>query len=297
VNDLIHAMLTTVPSTVAQNKTENPVPAPAEGASTIIVTVIGRPNVGKSTLVNRFVGYERMKTGPQAGITTDAVQTSFIWKQNHISIVDTAGLRRKTAGRDTLEHLSCRETQRAIVFTHVALVVIDASVGIDRQDLIMVDKAWEEGRGVIVVLNKWDQVSQPQEWLRNLPPSITRHAVCPVSGMTGWGLNAMWSKVIEVYQQWNHRLPTGPLNRWLAQQVTANPPPMIHTHRIKIKYITQTKTRPPTFALFGSCVKELPPSYQRYLVNRLMKDFGLPSARLNLTNAANPYHQASDSSS
>jgi small GTP-binding protein len=180
-------------------KDSDPDPSPSTTGSTlsseanppIIVTVIGRPNVGKSTLVNRFVGYERMKTGPQAGITTDAVQTAFLWKKHPISIVDTAGMRRKTAGRATLEHLSCRETQRALMFTHVALVVVDASAGIDRQDLIMVDKAWEEGRGVVVVLNKWDQVSSPQEWLRNLPPSITRHVVCPVSAVTGWGLNGV----------------------------------------------------------------------------------------------------------
>lgn len=255
------------------------------------VVIMGRPNVGKSTLVNRFLGFERMKTGPVAGITTDAVVTSGTWRDHSIQIVDTAGLRRRLHTGDMVEKLSCKETYRALVFSHVALVMLDASQGIQKQDMTLVDKAHEEGRAVIVVLNKWDGVEKPKEFLKDLPPSIVRHPVCTLSCLTGQGFSSLWDQVLASYAQWNERLPTGPLNRWLARQLAANPPPMINGHRIKIKYMTQIKSRPPTFALFGYRVKDLPAPYQRYLTNRMTADFGFSALRLTLNDTGNPYHR------
>ena len=273
-------------------ETEAPI---ASEKKTISVVIMGQPNVGKSTLVNRFLGFERMKTGPIAGITTDAVTSSGTWKNNTIQIVDTAGLRRRHYGVHMVEKLSCKETYRALVFSHVALVIIDASRSIQKQDMTLVDNAHEEGRAVIVVLNKWDVVDQGKEYLKDLPPSIKRHPICPVSCYTGQGFSALWDQVLTSYSQWNERLPTGPLNRWLAKQISANPPPVIQGHRIKIKYMTQIKSRPPTFALFGYRVKDLPAPYQRYLTNRMSSDFGFSALRLALNDTSNPYDQKKNS--
>jgi GTP-binding protein len=263
----------------------------SDGMKSLSVVILGRPNVGKSTLVNRFLGFERMKTGPVAGITTDAVVTSGVWNDHTIQIVDTAGLRKRQHTGDMVEKLSCKETYRALVFSHVALVMLDASQGIQKQDLMLVDNAWEEGRAVIVVLNKWDAVMDQKQFIKDLPPSIARHPVCRVSCLTGQGFSALWDQVLVSYGQWNERLPTGPLNRWLTRQLTANPPPLINGHRIKIKYMTQIKSRPPTFALFGYRVKDLPAPYQRYLTNRMTVDFGFASLRIVLNDTQNPYEK------
>jgi len=284
--DLAKAMAGSVPDLdTIEPKTE------PELMKSLSVVIMGRPNVGKSTLVNRFLGFERMKTGPMAGITTDAVVTSGTWNDHTIQIVDTAGLRRRQHTGDMVEKLSCKETYRALVFSHVALVMLDASQGIQKQDMTLVDNAHEEGRAVIVVLNKWDSVENRKEFIKDLPPSIARHPVCPVSCYTGQGFSALWDQVLVSYGQWNERLPTGPLNRWLEKQLTANPPPMINGHRIKIKYMTQIKSRPPTFALFGYRVKDLPGPYQRYLTNRMTADFGFSALRIVLNDTMNPYEK------
>jgi GTP-binding protein len=284
--DLAQAMASCVPDK-HDDKEED-----VDLAKRISVVIMGRPNVGKSTLVNRFLGFERMKTGPQAGITTDAVVTRGVWNNHVIEIVDTAGLRRRKHTGDMVEKLACKETYRALVFSHVALVMVDVSDGIQKQDLTLVDAAWKEGRALIVVLNKWDTVADPKAFLKDLPPSITRHPVCTVSCLTGQGFTDLLDQVLATYGQWNERLPTGPLNRWLTKQTTANPPPMINGHRIKIKYMTQIKSRPPTFALFGYRVKDLPPSYQRYLTNRMTDAFGFSALRITLHDGENPYDKS-----
>ncbi len=295
--DLAHAMKTLVPHRSHTPESDLPDTTPhkatesAPSEKSISVVIMGQPNVGKSTLVNRFLGFERMKTGPVAGITTDAVTSCGVWNDYTIQIVDTAGLRRRHQGVDMVEKLSCKETYRALVFSHVALVVIDASRALQKQDLTLVDNAHAEGRAVIVVLNKWDGVENGKEYIKDLPPSITRHPICKVSCYTGQGFSALWDQVLTCYHQWNERLPTGPLNRWLAKQITANPPPVIQGHRIKIKYMTQIKSRPPTFALFGYRVKDLPAPYQRYLTNRMTADFGFSALRITLNDASNPYEE------
>ena len=297
--DLAHAMRTSVKDQshnvdpeiqvpVSKKKQSDPVNSEKKSIS---VVIMGQPNVGKSTLVNRFLGFERMKTGPIAGITTDAVTSCGTWNGHTIQIVDTAGLRRRHQGVEMVEKLSCKETYRALVFSHVALVIIDASRALQKQDMTLVDNAHAEGRAVVVVLNKWDAVENGKEYVKDLPPSIVRHPICRVSCYTGQGFSALWEQVLSSYGQWNERLPTGPLNRWLAKQISANPPPVVQGHRIKIKYITQIKSRPPTFALFGYRVKDLPAPYQRYLSNRMTADFGFSALRITLIDASNPYEE------
>ena len=265
-----------------------------EGPRDDILTVImGRPNAGKSSLVNAFLGYERMSTGPQAGITTDAVVTQGEWKGKTISIVDTAGLRKNFKGEDMLEKLAVKETTRALVFAHIAIIVIDTSEGIQRQDLVIADKAHQEGRSVIIALNKWDQVDAPKELLKDAAYVLGKYPIVPISCKNSQGLDKLWDQVLTSYAQWNERLSTGPLNRWLARQIVQNPPPMHKKHRIKIKYMTQIKSRPPTFALFGYRVKSLPESYQRYLLNAMTREFQFSSLRLVLNDTQNPYHKKS----
>jgi GTP-binding protein len=265
-----------------------------EGPRDDILTVImGRPNAGKSSLVNAFLGYERMSTGPQAGITTDAVVTQGEWKGKKISIVDTAGLRKNFKGEDMLEKLAVKETTRALVFAHIAIIVIDTSEGIQRQDLVIADKAHQEGRSVIIALNKWDQVDAPKELLKDAAYVLGKYPIVPISCKNSQGLDKLWDQVLTSYAQWNERLSTGPLNRWLARQIIQNPPPMYKNHRIKIKYMTQIKSRPPTFSLFGYRVKSLPESYQRYLLNAMTREFQFSSLRLVLNDTQNPYDKKS----
>ena len=256
----------------------------------ITVSIVGRPNSGKSTLVNRFLGYDRMKTEEQAGTTTDAVVSTGQWKGQSFRIVDTAGMRKKQNVRNSLEKLTCQESYRALMFSHVTIVLIDASAGgLSRQDILLVHKAEDEGRAVIIGLSKWDKVQDPKESLKNLPLSVAKYPVCPFSSVSGKGLDDLWDRVVESYSYWNKRLSTGPLNRWLAEKIKRHSAPLLKGYRMKVKYMTQVKSRPPTFSLFGYQVKALPESYKRYLINGLIEDFGLSSPRLLLRNIPNPY--------
>lgn len=269
-------------------------PTSTQDQGPLLVAVLGRPNVGKSTFVNRFLGYERMTTGPQAGITTDAVVTQARFRDRWIHIVDTAGLRKSSARKeDPVETLSGKETQRALIFCHVAIVMIDASQAVSKQDLAIVEQAEIEGRAIVLALHKWDQVppEMHKDVVLDLPPSMRKYPAIPVSSVTGQGHAALWDQVLQVYQTWNVRLGTGPLNRWLMAMVRDNPPPMVRGHRIKVKYITQIKARPPTFHIYGSCTEELPASYMRYLANGLRQAFGFSTVKILGFNAHNPYQK------
>ena len=270
---------------------EPPEGVPGAPKDDILVVIMGKPNAGKSSLVNAFLGYERMRTGPQAGTTTDAVVTCAQWKGKTIAIVDTAGLRKKFKGEDKIEKLAVNETYRALVFSHIAIIVIDASQSIQKQDLVIAGKAQKEGRSVIIALNKWDQVHSPQDLFTEATSALGKYPIIPVSCKSRQGLAKLWDQVLTSYAQWNERLSTGPLNRWLARQIAHNPPPMHKAHRIKIKYMTQVKSRPPTFAIFGYRVKSLPESYQRYLSNAMAKEFHFPALRLIFNDTQNPYHE------
>ena len=262
------------------------------------LAVVGRPNVGKSTLVNRLVGEDRMVTGPEAGITRDAISISWTFRGRAIRLIDTAGLRRKAKVIEKLEGLAGADTQRAIRFAHVVVVVVDAATGLEKQDLTIARVIIEEGRAAVIAVNKWDLVKNQKSVLGDLADRLETslaqgrgiHMVT-CSALTGQGVGRLLRAVMAAYDVWNRHVPTGPLNRWLHEMSEKHPPPLARGRRIKLRYITQAKTRPPTFVLFASRPDELPESYLRYLVNGLRDDFGLigTPVRILTRKGKNPY--------
>ena len=262
------------------------------------LTIVGRPNVGKSTLVNRVVGEERMLTGPEAGITRDAIAVDWIWQGHPLRLVDTAGLRRKPRVESKLEQLSVSDALRSIRFAETVILVVDALQPLERQDLTIARLVENEGRGVVLALNKWDAVEEPAALLKHLRerlsvslPQLQGVAVVPVSALTGYGLDALMKAVSAAGEVWNRRVGTADLNRWLATVQQLHPPPLVAGRRLRLRYITQVNTRPPTFALFASKPGDLPDSYRRYLVNALRREFELPGTpiRMMLRKGKNPY--------
>ena len=262
------------------------------------LAIVGRPNVGKSTLVNQVVGEERMLTGPEAGITRDAIAVDWIWQGHPLRLVDTAGLRRKPRVEGKLEQLSVSDALRSIRFAETVILVIDALQPLERQDLTIARLVENEGRGVVLALNKWDAVEEPAALLKHLRerlsvslPQLQGVAVVPVSALTGYGLDALMKAVSAAGEVWNRRVGTAELNRWLATVQQLHPPPLVAGRRLRLRYITQVNTRPPTFALFASKPGDLPDSYRRYLVNALRREFELPGTpiRMMLRKGKNPY--------
>jgi GTP-binding protein len=262
------------------------------------VAIIGRPNVGKSTLINRIVGEERLLTGPEAGITRDAIAIDWTWRGRRFRLFDTAGLRRKARVAAKLETLAVADALRAIRFAEVAVVVVDASQPFDKQDLQIADLVETEGRAIVIALAKWDLVRDRQDARAELGaaaarllPQVAGVALVPVSGLTGEGTDRLIKAVIEAYETWNRRVPTAALNRWLAGMVERHTPPAVSGRRIKLRYLTQAKARPPTFVAFCSRPEKLPDAYRRYLVHGLRDDFGLAGVpiRLMLRKGENPY--------
>jgi GTP-binding protein len=262
------------------------------------LAIVGRPNVGKSTLVNALLGEERMITGPEAGITRDSIANDLEWGGRRIELFDTAGLRRKMRVEGRAETLSVGDALRAIRFAEVAVLVIDAERPFEKQDLTIADLIVREGRGIVIALNKWDLVKDKQgrlkelrEMCERLLPQAKGVPLLPISGLKGRGLDALMAGVFEMARLWNKRLTTGRLNDWLADMVEAHPPPHVGGRRLKLRYMTQANARPPTFVAFCSRPKELPESYVRYLVNGLREDFKLPGVpiRFNLRAGDNPY--------
>jgi GTPase len=262
------------------------------------LAIVGRPNVGKSTLVNQVVGEERMLTGPEAGITRDAIAVDWIWQGHPLRLVDTAGLRRKPRVEGKLEQLSVSDALRSIRFAETVILVIDALHPLERQDLTIARLVENEGRGVVLALNKWDAVEEPAALLKHLRerlsvslPQLQGVAVAPVSALTGYGLDALMKAVSAAGEVWNRRVGTAELNRWLATAQQLHPPPLVAGRRLRLRYITQVNTRPPTFALFASKPGDLPDSYRRYLVNALRREFELPGTpiRMMLRKGKNPY--------
>jgi GTPase len=272
--------------------------APVEQEKPLQLAIVGRPNVGKSTLANRLLGEERLLTGPEAGITRDAIAIDWAWRGRPIRLVDTAGLRRRPRVEGKPEELSVADTLRAIRFAETVILVLDALQPFERQDLTIARLVAEEGRALVLAATKWDAVAEGAAVLRRLRerssvslPQLSGVALVPVSGLTGFGLDAMMQAVFMAEQVWNRRASTADLNRWLAAVQERHPPPLVAGRRLRLRYMTQVNTRPPSFALFASKPGELPDSYRRYLVNALRQDFDLPGTpiRMMLRKGKNPY--------
>jgi len=262
------------------------------------LAVVGRPNVGKSTLINRLVGEDRLLTGPEAGITRDAIAVSWTYRGRAIRLVDTAGLRRKARVIGRLEGLAGADALRAVRFAHVVALMLDATEGLEKQDLTIARTVIDEGRALIIVANKWDAVADPKAARRaiddRLLASFSQVRGLPVitcSAVTGRGVNRLLPTVLDTYTVWNRHVGTGPLNRWLADAVEHHPPPLARGRRVRLRYMTQAKTRPPTFVLFASRPEALSEGYQRYLINGLRDAFDLDGVpvRLLFRKGRNPY--------
>ena len=309
--DLYEAIRARMPEEPAEEKNENAVledgSPPEEGVDiwqdrdrprVVRMAVVGRPNVGKSTLVNAILGEDRLLTGPEAGITRDAIEVEWRYRDRPLKLVDTAGLRRRARVMEKLEKLSVEDTRRAIQFAHVVVLVLDAQMMLEKQDLTIARMVIEEGRALVIAANKWDAVTDREQALRDLRdrfeislPQVKGAPYITVSALRGRNLDKLFDAVFAVYDVWNTRISTARLNRWLSHKTEAHPPPLAHGRRIRLRYMTQIKARPPTFAAFVSLPEELPEAYTRYLVNGLREDFDLPGTpiRFITRKGKNPY--------
>ncbi|ATQ67590.1 MULTISPECIES: ribosome biogenesis GTPase Der [Methylosinus] len=270
----------------------------ADPTKPLRIAVVGRPNAGKSTLINRLLGEDRLLTGPEAGITRDSIGVEFRWRDREMKLFDTAGLRKRARVVDKLEKLAGADALRAVRFSEVVVLLLDSAIPFEKQDLTIADLAAREGRAVVIALGKWDAVDDPgtrlaklREEAERLLPQIRGCPVVPVSGATGYGLEGLMRAVLEAHEVWNRRISTARLNRWLESAIDETPPPAVSGRRIKIRYMTQAKARPPYFILFGNQLEELPASYMRFLTNGLRKAFALPGTpiRISVRSGENPF--------
>ena len=262
------------------------------------LAIVGRPNAGKSTLVNRMLGEDRLITGPEAGITRDSITVDWDWQGRAVQIVDTAGLRKRAKITDKLERLSGADARRSIDMAEVVVLLLDATRGLEAQDLRIAEQVIEEGRGLVIAVNKWDVAENASSLFNGIKGAleeglsqIKNISVLTVSAKTGKGIDELLGAAFELREQWSRRVGTGELNRWFESAVDANPPPAPGGKRIKLRYITQVKSRPPSFVIFGTRVDQLPESYRRYLLNSMRRDLGLGPVPLRLTMRApkNPF--------
>jgi GTPase len=270
----------------------------AQAPKPLQLAVVGRPNVGKSTLVNRLIGKERLLTGPEAGITRDAIAVEWHWRGKSVRLIDTAGLRRKAKVEAGLEKLSVNDTLRAIRFAEVVVLVIEAEAMLERQDLAIARLVEEEGRALVLAVNKWDLVTEKPKALERLRdrievslPQLQGLSAVTLSAKTGRGLEKLMPAVFAAHAAWNRRIATPALNRWLEAAQARHPPPLVSGRRLRLRYMTQANIRPPTFALFASKPGDLPESYRGYLVKLMREDFDLPGVpiRMMLRKGKNPY--------
>ena len=267
------------------------------------LAIVGRPNAGKSTLVNKLLGEDRMITGPEAGITRDSISIDWQWtdadgQAREVRLIDTAGLRRRAKVEDKLEKLSAMDTGHAIDFAEVVVLLLDATRGLEAQDLRIASQIYDEGRAMVVALNKWDTVENGSSLFQGIRGALEEGfaqvrgvPLLTVSATSGKGLDTLIQVAFETRAAWSKRVPTGELNRWFERAVEANPPPAPGGRRIKLRYATQVKTRPPSFVVFGTRVDQLPESYRRYLANGIRRElgFGAVPIRLTLRAPKNPF--------
>ncbi len=264
------------------------------------LAIIGRPNVGKSTLFNRILGEERTLTGPESGITRDAITVDCEFEGRQLKLVDTAGMRRKSGVTEKIEKLAVADTLETLKYAHVVIWMVDAHQPLEKQDNNIASLIEQEGRGVVLAVNKWDEVTDPQAWLKALYqrldkvlPQVRGVPVIPVSAKTGYNVNKLLAACFKVYETWNREIGTGELNRWLEAMLESHTLPLVNGRRIKIRYMTQKTARPPTFILFSN-LSEVPESYVRYLVNGMRERFDLPGVpiRIKIRKNKNPYRKA-----
>ncbi len=293
--DLYEALAAFIDASAAKDERDR-----NEADGLLRLAIVGRPNVGKSTLINRLLGEDRLLTGPEPGVTRDAIAVDWTWKGRPVRLVDTAGLRRRARVQDRIERLSAADTDRAIRFAETVVLLLDAKDGLERQDLAIAARTIEEGRALAIAANKWDLVRDPSETLGALRdrieaslPQVRHVPLLTVSAATGQGIDRLMRTAFKSREIWSRRIPTGALNRWLRDALEAHPPPIVKGRRLKLRYAAQIKRRPPTVAIFGSRPSAVPESYVRYLANGLRRDFDLPGVpiRILLRAAANPYDE------
>jgi GTPase len=302
IGDLLEAILAALalkPRRKPKDETGSPPEVDAaRKVHPIRIAIVGRPNSGKSTLVNALLGEERMITGPEPGLTRDAVATDFLWKDRPMRIFDTAGLRRKARITEAAEKLAASDAVRALRFAEVVVVLVDAQHALEHQDLTIADLAAEEGRALVIAVNKWDLVADKQHKLRELRETVEERLaqvagvpLVAISALAGVGLDKLMAAVVRSYETWNRRVPTPDLNRWLGEALERHAPPASKGRRVKIRFMTQPSTRPPTFVAFCARAEALPKAYLRYLVNSLRAAFDLPGVpiRFKLRKGDNPF--------
>jgi GTP-binding protein len=301
MSDLYDALRGVMPARAAADEDETDAAEEEDeesGERPIRVAVLGRPNAGKSTLINRLLGEERLLTSAEAGTTRDAIAVDVEWKGRAFRVFDTAGLRRRSRIEDKLEKLSVSDALRAVRFAEVVVLMMDAQHRFEEQDLRLADLIEREGRAIVIGVNKWDlverapnQIARLREDADHLLPQVKGAPVVAISGLTGEGMDRLMAAIVEAHAVWNRRIATSQLNRWFEQATQANPPPAVSGRRLKLNYITQTKARPPSFVVFCSRTDAVPESYLRYLANSLRGAFDLPGTplRITLREKANPF--------